>query len=204
MLYHCSTHFPLNMKQGLIFLSIFIYTTVTAQLSDKEISDRKSGRFVDDTSYVYSLPYSSGERYLLVQGSNSKFSHKAELAHDFKMKTGTKVLAVRGGVVEASRGDSNKGGLKDEYLSEGNYIMIRHEDGSMAQYWHFMTDGVLVSSGDTVSQGQLIGYSGNTGYSAFPHLHIQLVDAAGKQILTRFRTKKGIGYLRPGNWYRSK
>ncbi len=71
-------------------------------------------------------------------------------------------------------------------------------------YWHLQKDGVLVNIGDTVKQGQLIGYSGNTGYTAFPHLHFQVYDATGKNIATRFETKKGITYLRPGKWYKRK
>ncbi len=191
------------MKNYLFVLSLLVWQSSAAQLTDAEIRDWKSGRFPDDTSHVYQLPYRQGERYLLVQGSNTKFSHKGELAHDFKMKTGTPVCAVRDGLVEAARGDSERGGLKDEFLTEGNYIMIRHADGSLAQYWHFRKDGVLVAVGDSVKAGQLVGYSGNTGYSAFPHLHLQFVDAGGRQILARFRTKKGIIYLRPGNWYRA-
>jgi murein DD-endopeptidase MepM/ murein hydrolase activator NlpD len=113
-------------------------------------------------------------------------------------------------VVVAMRKDSDKGGLKDEMLSEGNYLMIRHGDGTRANYWHFKKDGVLVNVGDTVQQGQLIGFSGNTGYSAFPHLHFEVVPGSDdigyknfNQLPTRFYTKKGIMYLRPGKYYRS-
>jgi len=42
-------------------------------------------------------------------------------------------------------------------------------------------DGVLVNVGDTVKQGQHIGYSGNTGYTAFPHLHFQVYDKDWKK-----------------------
>ncbi len=54
-------------------------------------------------------------------------------------------------------------------------------DGSIAYYWHLQKDGVLVNIGDTVQTGQWIGLSGNTGYSAFPHLHfeVQGYDAGG-------------------------
>jgi murein DD-endopeptidase MepM/ murein hydrolase activator NlpD len=49
--------------------------------------------------------------------------------------------------------------------------------------------------------------SGNTGYTAFPHLHFIAWKFNDKgqwqQIATRFRTKKGVKYVRPWKWYRS-
>ena len=100
---------------------------------------------------------------------------------DFKVKKETKICAARDGVVIAAREDSDKGGLKPENMSDGNYISIQTSDGSVAHYWHLKKDGVLVNVGDTVIEGQLIGFSGNTGYSAFPHLHFEVVgnDANG-------------------------
>lgn len=191
------------MKYFFFIVLFFITTASFGQLSDKEIVDLKTGRLKDDTSYIYSLPYKNGSKYLFVQGANSKMSHKGELAFDFKMKTGTTICAARDGIVIQTKSDSNKGGLKDEFLSDGNHIIIQHEDGSIAQYWHLEQNGVYVKQGDTVKKGQAMGASGNTGYTAFPHLHFQIIDAKGKEILPRFQSKKGIIYLRPGRWYKS-
>jgi murein DD-endopeptidase MepM/ murein hydrolase activator NlpD len=130
-------------------------------------------------------------------------SHKGEYALDFKMKTGTTICAARSGIVIAMRENSDKGGLKPEMLSEGNYIIISHDDGSEAHYWHLQKDGVLVDVGDTIETGQAIGLSGNTGYSAFPHLHFEVNETGKGQIPTRFHTKKGIKYLRPGKWHKA-
>lgn len=119
------------------------------------------------------------------------------------MKEGTKICAARNGVVISMREDSEKGGLKPEMLSEGNHIIIEHADGSQAHYWHLQKDGVFVNVGDTVKQGQIIGLSGNTGYSAFPHLHFEVSHPGKGQEPTRFQTKKGIKYLRPGKWHKA-
>lgn len=191
------------MKSYYLLILFLVSLQSQGQLSDSEIRDLKRGRAVDDSSFVFTLPYENGKRYLFVQGANSKFSHKGELSFDFKMAKGTKICAVRGGVVIATKSDSDKGGLKDEYLDDGNHIIIRHADGSFAHYWHLEQNWVFVSPGDTVVKGQTIGASGNTGYSAFPHLHFQLFDAGGKEILPRFKTSKGVVYLRPGRWYKS-
>ena len=172
------------------------------------VNDLKNGKFKDDSSHIYSLPFEHRKKVFLVQGYESMFSHKGEKALDFKVKTGTEVCAARGGVVTAVRKDSDRRGLKPANLSDGNYVFIRHDDDSEANYWHFKKDGVLVKEGDTVTTGQLIGFSGNTGYSAFPHLHFEVrgYDAAtgqNTQLPTRFYTRHGIIYLRPGKFYRS-
>ena len=174
-----------------------------AQLTDKQVHDLKGGRVKPDNSFIYSLPFAKGSKFLLIQAYNSKMSHNNELSLDFKMKRGSKVCAARNGVVTAIKKDSDVGGLKDEYLSQGNHIIIKHNDGSTAMYWHLQKEGVLVIEGDTVKQGQHIGYSGNTGYTAFPHLHFQVHDKEGNEIATRFLTRKGVIYLRPGKWYKN-
>ena len=170
-------------------------------------ADLKNGKFKEDSSYIYTLPFEHKKKVFLVQGYESMFSHKGEKALDFKVKNGTKVYAARAGIVTAARKDSDKRGLKTKNLSDGNYIFIQHDDGSEANYWHFKKDGVLVNVGDTVQTGQLIGYSGNTGFSAFPHLHFEVrgYNTAGKyeQLPPRFYTRQGVVYLRPGKFYRT-
>jgi murein DD-endopeptidase MepM/ murein hydrolase activator NlpD len=191
------------MKKLLLFLIIACNTFNTqAQLTDGEIRNLKSGRVKPDNSYIYNLPFAKGSKFLLIQAYNSKMSHQNELALDFKMRKGSKICAARGGIVIATKADSDVGGLKDEYLSQGNHIVIKHNDGSTAMYWHLKYNSVLVNVGDTVQQGQHIGYSGNTGYTAFPHLHFQVQNLEGNDIATRFYTKKGVMYLRPGKWHK--
>lgn len=189
------------MKFSLVVL-LFMSFSAHAQLTNAEIYNLKSGKVKPDTNYIYYLPFAKGNKFLLIQAYNSDMSHKNEISLDFKMKKGSKICAARGGMVTAVKEDSEEGGLKDDYLSKGNHIIITHNDGSQAMYWHLQKDGVLVNEGDTIIQGQHIGYSGNTGYTAFSHLHFQVYDKDGKNIATRFYTRKGIIYLRPGKWYK--
>ncbi len=191
------------MKYKLIFIVSFFSLYTNAQLTDREIHNLKGGRVKPDTSYIYHLPFANGNKFLLIQAYNSKLSHTNELSLDFKMKEGSKICAAREGIVTATKEDSDLGGLKDEYYNKGNHIIINHIDGSVAMYWHLKKDGVLVNIGDTITKGQLIGYSGNTGYTAFPHLHFQVQNKNGGDIATRFITKKGIMYLRPGKNYKA-
>lgn len=187
----------------LFLLLSYCSTSAQSQYSDREL---KSGKFSADSSFIYRLPFETKRKVFLIQGYNSHLSHKGERALDFKVKKGTKICAAREGIVIAARRDSDKGGLKPENISDGNHVSIQHSDGSIAHYWHLQKDGVMVNVGDTVKAGQWIGLSGNTGYSAFPHLHfeVQGYDAGGnyEQLPTRFFTNKGVIYLRPGKFYR--
>ena len=195
------------MKWFISFFSFLVGHCCVGQ-QEYSIHDLKSGKFKEDSSYIYSLPFENNKKVFLIQAYDSKMSHKGELALDFKIKKKTKICAARDGVVIAAREDSEEGGLKPENMSDGNHISIQHYDGSVAHYWHLIKEGVLVSIGDTITKGQPIGLSGNTGYSAFPHLHFEVVgyDGTGKygQLATRFNTNKGIVYLRPSHFYRAR
>jgi murein DD-endopeptidase MepM/ murein hydrolase activator NlpD len=187
---------------GIFFIFFLCPLVAGAQLPGTTGYGPKGEKGATGSNYIYILPYPQGKSHFLVQGYNSGLSHKNELSLDFMMKKGSGICAARAGVVEATRKDSHVGGLKNAYLYEGNYIIIRHSDSSTAWYWHLQKDGVLINKGDTVATGQLIGYSGNTGYTAFPHLHFQVIDKDGKNMPTMFYTRKGVKLLRPLNWYR--
>ncbi len=54
-----------------------------------------------------------------------------------------------------------------------NYVLIRHEDGSYAYYYHLMKKSVTVKVGEYVQQGSLIGFVGSSGSSTDAHLHFE-------------------------------
>lgn len=196
----------LNLS-ALLISCLFIGCAVSKNPLRKEIKLMRKGVIKDDTSYVYSLPYEEGNSHLLVQGYFGIFSHRERAALDFKMKRGTKILAVRDGVVIRVKEDGAKGGWSRKFRSEGNNVIIQHSDNSRSGYWHLQKDGAFVKVGDTVKQGQVIGLSGKTGYAAIPHLHfiVWKNERGGwQQVATRFKTAKGIKYLRPWKWYRNK
>ena len=193
--------------QSLIFCCCLAGCAVSNNPQRKEIKQLQKGNIKDDTSFVYSLPFENDKSHLIVQGYFGVFSHKERAALDFKMKRGTHILAARDGVVTRVKEDGSKGGWNKKYRSQGNNIVIQHSDNSRSGYWHLQKDGALVKVGDTVRQGQIIGLSGKTGYAAMPHLHfiVWKSDSRGwQQVATRFQTSKGIKYLRPWKWYKSK
>ena len=81
---------------------------------------------------------------------------------DVPAPSGTPIRAAKSGVVVVSTYGS----------SYGNYVVIAHGDGSRTMYAH--QSQRAVSAGETVSQGQTIGYVGSTGNSTGPHLHFEL------------------------------
>ena len=172
----------------------------------KEVKQLQKGIIIDDTSYVYALPFEEGKTFRLIQGYFSHFTHKERAALDFNMKRGTNIAAARDGIVVRVKEDGTLGGLKSKFRSHGNNIVIQHADGTRAGYWHLQHNGALVNVGDTVKKGQLIALSGKTGYAAVPHLHFLVWKSGGgqwQQIATRFQTSKGIKYLRSWKKYRN-
>lgn len=89
---------------------------------------------------------------------------------DFGAARGTPIRAAADGRVIVARGG---GGWNGGY---GNYVVITHDNGSQTLYSHMRS--VIASSGQSVSQGQVIGYMGSTGLSTGPHLHFEVRGAA--------------------------
>ncbi len=77
--------------------------------------------------------------------------------------SGKPIVAAQSGTVILA--GYNNGGY-------GNYVMINHGGGYVTLYGHMSS--YAVSSGQHVSQGQVIGYVGNTGRSTGPHLHFEV------------------------------
>ncbi len=126
-----------------------------------------------DDSYVYRLPFSLGSSHIVSQGYNGGKTHfgSSRYAIDFAMDVGTKIYAAREGKVVKTKSDSSIGGIGEEYSKHGNFVTIEHSDKTFATYYHLKQNGVAVSVGNTIKRGDLLGYSGNTGYSSGPHLH---------------------------------
>ncbi|MCD7927529.1 MAG: peptidoglycan DD-metalloendopeptidase family protein [Oscillospiraceae bacterium] len=81
---------------------------------------------------------------------------------DIPAPKGTSILAARGGVVITS-------GYHSSY---GNYVVVSHGNNDSTLYAHMSSRAVSV--GDTVSQGQVLGYVGSTGRSTGNHLHFEV------------------------------
>lgn len=114
-------------------------------------------------SWGYPLPYRAtvtsayGWRTHPITGKQS-FHNGVDLAAG----SGTAIYAVRSGTVTTATYSS----------VYGYYVTVNHGDGYSSLYAH-MTDYV-VSNGQYVEKGQLLGYVGSTGWSTGPHLHFTI------------------------------
>lgn len=155
-------------------------------------------------TYIYDLPFKEGSSHKVVQGYGGRFSHLNKAALDFAMPDGTPIHAAREGVVYSYKDDSNEGGPFSKYNRKANYIMIQHNDGSYGCYWHLQKDGVVVKNGK-VKKGQLIGYSGSTGFVLKSHLHFAVKRILNYEmnsfVRTKFKTINGNQLLESGETY---
>ncbi len=104
-------------------------------------------------------------RRLYVSGSHSGV--------DFRAAVGTPIYAVADGIVEGF-GDTDGTCPR---ASWGKWIFIRHPNGLASAYGHLSL--IRVSEGQRVRTGDLIGYSGNTGRTTAPHLHLTIFASRG-------------------------
>jgi murein DD-endopeptidase MepM/ murein hydrolase activator NlpD len=129
-----------------------------------------------DPNARYWLPWAPSFRFEVGQAVGGTFTHvgKWHFAFDFWMPSGTPIRAARGGTVVRAIEEFSQGGLEEQFKKRANLIFILHEDGTIARYLHLKQGGTQVDVGDRVAAGDLIGFSGNTGYSQNPHLHFDV------------------------------
>jgi murein DD-endopeptidase MepM/ murein hydrolase activator NlpD len=130
---------------------------------------------IGEASNEYILPFQAGTEYAVYQGNEGPYGHTEHVnfAFDFGLDAGTLVTAARAGVVvksvETFEDDNGTPG-------EENVIVLRHSDGTFGRYYHLKNMGSVVHLDQRISVGQPIGYSGNTGASAGPHLHFDVTE----------------------------
>lgn len=146
--------------------------------------------YPDPTNSDYILPYEVSMSFQISQGNCGEYTHQPRCtgitaagvvincgdlrySYDFAIPVGINILAARGGTVilTEDRFSNSTTGSKQE-----NYIVIEHSDNTATVYAHFSPRGVLVEVGDKVSQGDVIGIAGSSGYAGpIPHLHFHVV-----------------------------
>jgi hypothetical protein len=158
------------------------------------------------TNFIYDLPFAKNKTYQIYQGYNGKFSHQNAFSLDFSLKQGDQVFAARAGKVVQVITKNNQNCPRKECAKFNNEITIMQSDGTLAEYVHLKQNGSVVQLGEDILKGQLIGYSGSTGWTNGPHLHFSVfvnkIDGQRNYIKTKFRTSNSHGeYLSEKNYY---
>jgi len=105
------------------------------------------------------------------------YAGKGHNGIDIGVRTGTPLKVALSGVV---LGTGNTDAVRGCY-SYGKWVMVKHPNGLATLYAHLSQ--INVSTGEAVSRGQVLGYSGATGYATGPHLHFGVYVASSVQII---------------------
>jgi murein DD-endopeptidase MepM/ murein hydrolase activator NlpD len=153
-----------------------------------------------DPDVRYWLPWSPNSRFEVGQAVGGTFSHRGKwrFGFDFEMPPGTPIHAARDGSVIRVVEEFSRGGTDERFKKRANLIFILHADGTIARYLHLEQGGAQVEVGDRVDAGDLIGFSGNTGYSQSPHLHFDVFsvdeDLEWQTLDVRFASTASDGF----------
>jgi murein DD-endopeptidase MepM/ murein hydrolase activator NlpD len=119
------------------------------------------------TQFFGSTPFSRSGAY----------SGKGHNGVDFRAAVGETLYASADGVISGV-------GNTDLYpgcYSYGKWILIKYENGLSSVYGHMSL--IKVTEGQKVTKGMIVGYSGNTGYSTGPHLHLGVFATQGVSVI---------------------
>ncbi len=118
------------------------------------------------------------------------YSGRGHNGIDFGIPIGTPIKAAAEGVVLGT-GDTD---LTCPGASYGRWVLVKHNNGLTTLYAHLSL--IKAGEGQRVGRGELLGYSGNTGYSTGPHLHFSLFASQGVQIGSLKSKVPGCGTYR--------
>ncbi|KND49387.1 MAG: putative zinc metalloprotease [Parcubacteria bacterium C7867-003] len=116
------------------------------------------------------------QRFGKTIGAEKLYTSGSHNGVDFGASVGTRVKNVLDGEVVGT-GDTD---IYPGCYSFGRWVMVKHNNGLSTIYGHLSV--ISAQKGQILKTGDLIGYSGNTGYSTGPHLHISVYATQGVRI----------------------
>jgi len=126
------------------------------------------------TQYFGNTPFS--------QSNPSVYGGHGHNAIDIAAPIGTPVLAALSGtILGTGNTDTYHDSRGNQCYSFGKWVMIKHNNGLSTMYAHLSQ--ISVTAGQSVTTGQLVGYSGMTGYATGPHLHFGVYVSAATKII---------------------
>jgi murein DD-endopeptidase MepM/ murein hydrolase activator NlpD len=116
------------------------------------------------------------QRFGKTVGAEKLYTSGSHNGVDFRATIGTPVKNMLTGTVLGT-------GNTDAYpgcYSFGKWVFVKHDNGLSSIYGHLSV--ISASVGQRVNTGDVLGYSGNTGYSTGPHLHVSVYASQGVRI----------------------
>ena len=146
-----------------------IEQTIVESVTDIEASIEEPFLIAEENSTPRIYPIRQSDIMQMSSGFGKRKNpiNQKEQMHwgmDFSAKTGVEVLATADGLVEVS---------ENQYGGYGKHIKIRHNDDCQTFYAHM--NELMVSVGNKVKMGDVIGTVGSTGKSTAPHLHYAVI-----------------------------
>ena len=119
------------------------------------------------------------QKFGITSASKRLYKSGTHSGVDFGAPVGTPLLAMASGILVA-QGDTD---LVCKGVSFGGWVLIKFDNGLAATYGHLSKHAIQV--GSRVNTGDIVGYSGNTGYSTGPHLHLSVYPSDAVNALSR-------------------
>lgn len=141
-------------------LSIFIYSFNTEKIYKIKIDNQT----IEPNTFIHPL-----EGNPIISSQFGERIHpvlkvmKFHTGVDYRVENNTKIIASADGIVISTGNNPN----------DGNYIYIKNNDQYETRYLHLSK--YLVKTHQNIKQGQIIGYTGNSGKSSGPHLHFEIL-----------------------------
>ncbi|HBB56851.1 TPA: hypothetical protein DEW47_00965 [Patescibacteria group bacterium] len=141
------------------------------ELDPDSIPSAKKGVLRWPLDNVYITQYFGNTEF----AKNGAYNGKGHNGVDFRASEGTEIKAALEGEVIAINS-------KVAYMCQyGKWVLIRHPNGLTTLYAHLSLVPDRIKVGQKVTMGQVIGYSGSTGYSTGPHLHFTVYASKAVQ-----------------------
>ena len=155
------------------------------RLAKKEIFEKELEEYESQLQYILDPSKLPSGRVLswpldavLITSSYGSRSGGFHYGVDFRARTPLPVYAMADGVVSGT-GDTD---IACPGVSFGRFILIKYNNGLASTYGHLSL--IKAQKGEKVTRGQIVGYSGNTGYSTAPHLHLSVYASDAVEIKT--------------------
>ena len=173
-------------------------STVVVQLNSPELHAYSNQSYMSrfGTLPFYSMKLPFWGEWKVTQAHNGEITHRDKWRHawDFEIfdEDGNTydgsgdfledyycynkpVVAPADGVIVEFEGNLPDNVIGDINIKNnwGNSIVIKHADQFYSQVSHLKNESIKVVQGQSVKQGEIIAYSGNSGRSPYPHLHMQ-------------------------------